>query len=94
MSFLRRLFGARDARAEEAEEAEEAEPADVGTTDDIAAPEADEDTRELDLLRAEQARLDPLRERQLRYADRAWTPPRQGGERRAGDADADAPPRR
>jgi ABC-2 type transport system ATP-binding protein len=35
-------------------------------------------------------RLDELRQRQLRYADRAWTPPRQGGERRADDEDAAA----
>jgi hypothetical protein len=26
--------------------------------------------------------------RQLRYADRAWTPPAQGGERRAGETGA------
>ncbi|HET7028410.1 MAG TPA: hypothetical protein VFI28_12020 [Candidatus Limnocylindrales bacterium] len=85
MSFLRRLFGARDIGTAAAE------PADVGTPDEVGVPEADEGTRELELLRAEQARLDPLRERQLRYADRAWTPPRQGGERRAGDADTDTP---
>jgi hypothetical protein len=54
------------------------------TTDEIAAEER---TRELELLRDEQARLDELVLRQQRYADRSWVPPRQGGERRAEDAD-------
>jgi hypothetical protein len=73
---LRRLFGGaeRPARQEEA-------PADAST---IAA---DERAYELDLLRSEQDRLDELAQRQLRYADYAWEPPRQGGERRAEDAD-------
>jgi hypothetical protein len=48
---------------------------------------ADEREYELDLLRGEQERLDELAQRQLRYADYAWEPPRQGGERRAEDAD-------
>jgi hypothetical protein len=39
-------------------------------------------------LRQEAERLDELQQRQLRYADRAWTPPAQGGERRADDAEA------
>lgn len=47
---------------------------------------ADEVERERALLRADAKRLDDdLLQRQLRYADRAWTPPRQGGERRADD---------
>jgi hypothetical protein len=49
---------------------------------------ADEREYELDLLRNEQERLDDLAQRQLRYADCAWEPPRQGGDRRAEDADA------
>lgn len=76
MSFLRRLFATEGT----------AEPDDVA---DPAELEAEERSHELELLRAEQDRLDPLRQRQLRYADRAWTPPSQGGDRRADDADAD-----
>jgi hypothetical protein len=34
---------------------------------------------------SENERLDDLRRRQLKYADKAWTPPAQGGERRADD---------
>ena len=48
---------------------------------------ADEREYERDLLRNEQERLDDLAQRQLRYADYAWEPPRQGGDRRAEDAD-------
>jgi hypothetical protein len=80
VSFLRRVFGGGRA------DRERSEPSAGGP----ATAPPDEEARELDLLRAEQARLDPLRERQLRYADRSWTPPPQGGERRADDADADA----
>jgi hypothetical protein len=39
------------------------------------------------LARSEQDRLDDLAQRQLRYADYAWQPPKQGGERRAEDED-------
>ena len=42
---------------------------------------------ELEVLREDQARLDELAQRQLKYAQYAWTPPPQGGERRADDAD-------
>jgi hypothetical protein len=86
MSFLRRLFGgeARDAESDggAAPPANEIEP----------EPEVDADTEEREheraVLREEAQRLDELQQRQLRYADRAWTPPRQGGERRADDEDA------
>ena len=48
----------------------------------------DEIERDRELLRAEALRLDDdLIQRQLRYADRAWTPPAQGGTRRAEDGD-------
>ena len=57
-------------------------------TPDATAIAADEREYELDLLRSEQERLDELAQRQLRYADYAWQPPRQGSERRADDADA------
>jgi hypothetical protein len=79
VSFLRRLLGSApgDERRPAADAA--GEPADVATVD------AEERARELELLRTEQARFDELRQRQLRYADRAWTPPPQGGERRADD---------
>jgi len=52
---------------------------------DATAIAADEREYELDLLRNEQERLDDLAQRQLRYADYAWEPPRQGGDRRADD---------
>ena len=60
---------------------QEAPPADPSAT------AVDERDYELDLLRSEQERLDELAQRQLRYADYAWEPPRQGGDRRADDAD-------
>ena len=57
------------------------------TAPDQASIDADEKALELELLRGENARLDDLRRRQLRYAEYAWTPPAQGGERRAEDQD-------
>jgi hypothetical protein len=82
MGFLRRLLGGADPDA-------------TPTTPETAVPSAaasasDDDERayELDLLRAEQERLDELRQRQLRYAEYAWQPPAQGGPRRADDEDA------
>jgi hypothetical protein len=58
---------------------------------DDAALEADERAHELEVLRAEQDRLDELAQRQLRYAKYAWQPPAQGGERRADDQDEHSP---
>ncbi|MEW6224592.1 MAG: hypothetical protein AB1627_08165 [Chloroflexota bacterium] len=93
MGFLRRLLGgdrepAGDGGREPAGDGGR-EPA---STEPTTAPSAglstvdDEAARDRDLLRAEAERLDDdLLQRQLRYADRAWTPPRQGGERRAGE---------
>ena len=76
MEKLRRLFGGG------------AEPASAeGTASDPVAIAADERAYELDLLRGEQERLDELAQRQLRYAEYAWEPPRLGGERRAEDSD-------
>ncbi len=49
--------------------------------------DAEERARELELARFEQDRVDDLVRRQQRYADRSWTPPAQGGERRADDGD-------
>ncbi|HEY3522173.1 MAG TPA: hypothetical protein VGK63_00595 [Candidatus Limnocylindrales bacterium] len=79
MSFIRRWLGGPAG----GEPRDERDP----TPGEI---EADERARDLELLRGEQSRLDDLRQRQLRYADRAWTPPVQGGERRADDADRNA----
>jgi hypothetical protein len=57
---------------------------------DPAEAEAAERQHELEVLREEQERMDELMRRQLRYADYAWTPPAQGGERRADDANQSA----
>jgi hypothetical protein len=76
MDRLRRLFGGGDPAA-----IPEVPPSDASAVD------AEERDHELDLLRSEQERLDELAQRQLRYADYAWEPPRQGGDRRADDGD-------
>lgn len=82
MGFLRRLFGWDDTSSARTDnEADPDEP-------DPAALDASEREHELEVLRAEQDRLDELTQRQLRYADYAWQPPAQGGERRADDEDA------
>ncbi len=78
MGLLRRLLGGG------AQDAGPAQP----TVMDRTAVDAEERARDLELLRYEQDRLDELTRRQLRYADHAWQPPAQGGERRADDADA------
>ena len=54
---------------------------------DQAQLDAEERARDLELLREEQARMTELTRRQLRYADHAWRPADQGGERRSGDED-------
>ena len=78
MSFLRRLLGG-DAR--------EPEPEAPSSADLVA----DEQERERELLRADAARLDDdLIQRQMRYADRSWTPPAQGTDRRADEAESEA----
>ena len=82
MGIFRRLFGGYDdsnARNEIEADPTGPEPADL---------DASEREHELEVLRAEQERLDELTQRQLRYADYAWQPPAQGGERRADDEDA------
>jgi hypothetical protein len=84
MAFLRRWFPGR-ARDHGGTAGGTAVP--KGPTDSGSTPEPDERDRERELLRAEAERLDELQQRQLRYADRAWTPPAQGGERRADDED-------
>ena len=80
MGLLRRLLGggidAADARADTATEAEPVDQAEL---------DAEERARDLELLREEQDRMTDLTRRQLRYAEYAWRPPDQGGERRSGD---------
>lgn len=93
MSFLRRLLGGDDATGPTNGATP---PADAG--DAVDAGEAGEPVdaveaerlHERELARSENERLDELRLRQLKYADKAWTPPKQGGERRADDEDRDA----
>jgi len=83
MGFLRRIFGGSGSDGERPAAAAMPGPSDAH--DDDAAERA----YELELARSEQDRLDDLRRRQLRYADYAWEPPSQGGERRADDEDAE-----
>ncbi|HET7702469.1 MAG TPA: hypothetical protein VFK35_03655 [Candidatus Limnocylindrales bacterium] len=72
MGFLRRLLGDGDPATA---------PIDPGALDE------EERERELELARFEQERANDLIRRQQRFATRSWTPPAQGGERRADDAD-------
>jgi hypothetical protein len=82
VAFLRRLFGGGQPPAEPDDSPEPPAPSDVDDT-----PE-DEEARSRELLRGEARRLhDDLIQRQLRYADRAWAPPPEGGERRADDGE-------
>jgi ABC-type nitrate/sulfonate/bicarbonate transport system substrate-binding protein len=85
MGFFRRLFGgerdADDTPDDVAEASEAAQPA-------PAEPDEAERAHELEMARFEQDRTDDLIRRQQRYADRSWTPPAQGGERRSDDEDA------
>jgi hypothetical protein len=78
MGFLRRLLGGGETHTDEPE--------------DRSIDQADFDTaereHELEMLRADQERLDELTQRQLRYAKYAWEPPAQGGEKRAEDNDS------
>ena len=82
MSFVRRLLGREGRDAPESRHDPEPPP-------DPGAERDAELAYERDLMRAEAERLSSdLLQRQLRYADRSWTPPAQGGERRADDEDA------
>jgi hypothetical protein len=75
MGFLKRLLGGTTSALPES------------APFNPATAEAEEREHELDVLRSEQERLDDLAQRQLRYAQYAWEPPRQGGDRRADDGD-------
>ena len=83
MGFLRRIFGGGDDSRDDAPPAGPEDDEAVGSVD----PDAEERQHELEVLRAEAERMDELAQRQLRYADYAWQPPDQGGERRADDHD-------
>jgi hypothetical protein len=90
MDALRRLFGgppAPDDRDATAAAIDPASPIAPPSADEI---DAEERARELELLRAEQERLDDLIVRQQRYADRSWVPPSQGGPRRSDDGESGA----
>jgi hypothetical protein len=81
MGFLKRILGGGHSGSSGPATSAPADPVDI---------DAAERARELELARAEQDRLDDLGQRQLRYADYAWQPPKQGGERRADDDEAPA----
>jgi hypothetical protein len=91
MDALRRLFGggspAPDGRNATDAEIDPASPIAPQSADEI---DAEERARELELLKAEQERLDDLIVRQQRYADRSWVPPSQGGSRRSDDGEGGA----
>lgn len=79
MSFLRRMFGSGSGEADETGRA----PLDPA---EAAAEDAE---HERALLLEEARRLsDEFLARQMRYADRSWTPPAQGGSRRADDTES------
>ena len=82
VSFLRRLFGGP---SEDPDRPRSDEPPPSAL--DLLAEEQD---RERELLLEDARRLDDeLLQRQLRYAQRSWTPDAQGGTRRADDEDAE-----
>jgi len=84
VGFLRRLLGQGGGEADTSDRSSApASAPDVAPGDDAA-----ERAYELELAREEQERTDDLVRRQQRYASYAWTPPAQGGERRADDSDA------
>ncbi len=91
MGFLRRLLGGGEPPDEPASSADREPITDPGS-DPGSDPGAvaDEQARDRELLLEDARRLDDdLIQRQLRFADRSWTPPAQGGPRRADDAGSD-----
>ena len=83
MGFLRRILGGGRAN-----DGDDDASTSVDDKDGSVDPAAEERQHELDVLRAEAESLNELTQRQLKYADHAWQPPAQGGERRADDGDA------
>ena len=76
MSFLRRMLGGGPSAVDAGQPGGDT----AATTPEL---EVERDRR---LLREDAERLDDeLIQRQMRYADRSWTPPAQGGTRRADD---------
>jgi hypothetical protein len=85
VGFLKRLFGG-DPEADRSAAGPDDPGAATTSSTDAATDEA---ARDRELMRAEAERLqDELIQRQLRYADRSWTPPAQGGSKRADDEGA------
>ncbi len=83
MGFLRRLVGG----GQEPDAGTDAAASDA--SGQAPGPDEDEIARNRELLREEAERLDDtLIQRQLRYADRSWVPPTQGGSQRSGDEGA------
>jgi hypothetical protein len=80
VGFLRRLLGGDHSKV------------DAAPATDTADADETEAAYERDLLREDQERLSALTRRQLRYAEYAWKPPTQGGERRADDPEEDVSP--
>lgn len=82
MGFLRRLLGGTD-------RSEDHDPGDGAPTPKTSHEDLDEEerARELELARFDQERVSELVWRQQRYAARSWTPPAEGGDRRADDED-------
>jgi hypothetical protein len=76
MGWLRRLLGGG---------ATSSPPGDAGVADNAGWSDEEERAHELELARFEQDRTTDLVRRQQQYADRTWTPPAQGGPRRAGE---------
>ena len=87
MGFLRRFRGGDpDPGPGPASPGTGGDAGDDGDDGDAASVD-DEAGRDRELMREEAERLeDELLQRQLRYADRSWTPPAQGGSRRSGEA--------
>jgi hypothetical protein len=88
MDFLRRILGQGEGTHGGGKPSGGDEPSAADAPTAPVDPDEAESAYQRGLLRDEEARLDELRRRQLRYAEHAWTPPPQGGERRAGDEDA------
>ena len=85
MGFIRRLLGG--GRPSDAAPNPPTDAADAADVTDNGELDAAEREHEDEVLREEQARLDDLAQRQLKYARYSWQPPPQGGDRRADDTD-------
>ena len=87
MGFLRRLLGRTDDNGSEGNQESSAASPSVSAVAAVASADDEERAHELELARFEQDRTSDLVRRQQRYGDRSWTPPAQGGPKRADDAD-------